>query len=216
MSPSSISRLKKIADSSQNVTKKKERNKTLKDRLETLEKHIGYLQTEGTSHLKARLAGLGIVAETPAEFLSQAKEIVLRHKDLQLQVTTLQDVITQLESEGHKLASLTQWYAASEEEHQANLKEVLHRLVEAGLRLKKDKYNFGVAAVEYLGHQTSKDGLATLDKRIRAVVEAPTDVTQVVIPGHVDLLPSISTQLGYDPSTTARTAEERSCLQMGY
>ena len=42
---------------------------------------------------------------------------------------------------------------ASEEEHQTNLKEVLRRLVEAGLRLKKDKCNFGVVAVEYLGHR---------------------------------------------------------------
>ena len=69
---------------------------------------------------------------------------------------------------------------ASEEEHQANLKEVLRRLAEAGLSRKKDKCNFGVAAVEYLGNRISKDGLATLDKRVRAVVEAPTatDVTQ--------------------------------------
>ena len=42
---------------------------------------------------------------------------------------------------------------ASEEEHQTNMKEVLRRLVEAGLRLKKDKCNFGVVAVEYLGHR---------------------------------------------------------------
>ena len=35
-----------------------ERNKSLKNRLETLEKHIGCLQMEGTSHLKARLAGV--------------------------------------------------------------------------------------------------------------------------------------------------------------
>ena len=70
---------------------------------------------------------------------------------------------------------------ASQEEHQANLKEVLRRLAEAGLHLKKDKCNFGVAVVEYIGHQISKDGLATLDKTVRAVVEAPTptDVTQV-------------------------------------
>ena len=66
-------------------------------------------------------------------------------------------------------------------ELQANLKEVLRRLAEANLRLKKDKCNFGVAAVEYLSHRISKDELTTLDKRVRAVVEAPTptDVTQV-------------------------------------
>ena len=37
---------------------------------------------------------------------------------------------------------------ASEEEHLADLKEVLRRLAEAGLCLKKDKCNVGVAAVE--------------------------------------------------------------------
>ncbi|KAK2168718.1 hypothetical protein NP493_1222g00017 [Ridgeia piscesae] len=87
----------------EDLNKEKERNKTLKNRLETLEKHIGCLQMEGTSHLKARLAGLGIVAETPAEFLSQAKEIVLRHKELQSQATSLQEVISQLDAESHKL-----------------------------------------------------------------------------------------------------------------
>ena len=45
------------------------------------------------------------MAETPSAFLSQAKTIVLRHKDLQLQVSEMQEVITQLENEGHKLVS---------------------------------------------------------------------------------------------------------------
>ena len=70
---------------------------------------------------------------------------------------------------------------ASDEEHLANLKEVLRRLPEAGLRLNKDKCNFGVAAVEYIGHRISKDRLATLDKRVRVVFEPPTPtyVTEV-------------------------------------
>ena len=115
---------------------------------------------------------------------------------------------------------------ASEEEHQANLKAVLRRLAEAvlrrlaeavlrrlaeaglrrlaesGLRLMKDKGNFGVVAVEYLGHRISKDGLATLDKRVRAAVEAPTttDVTQVksfigMLTFYLRFLPNLATIL---------------------
>ena len=69
----------------------------------------------------------------------------------------------------------------SEVEHQANRKEVPWRLAEACLRLKKNKCSFCVAAVDYLGHRITNDGLATLDSRVRAVIEAPTptDVTQV-------------------------------------
>ena len=47
----------------------------------------------------------------------------------------------------------------SEEEHQENVKDVLHWLAEAGLRLKKEKCNFSVENVEYLGHRITKDGL---------------------------------------------------------
>jgi len=80
------------------------------------------------------------------------------------------------------------------------LKEVLRRLAEAGLRLNKDKCYFGVAAVEYLGHWISKDGLATLDKRLKVVVEAttPTDVTHVksflgMLTFYLRFLPSVAT-----------------------
>jgi len=48
---------------------------------------------------------LGIVANTPAEFLSKAKEIVMRHKDLQLQVNALQANIAAMESDQQKAVS---------------------------------------------------------------------------------------------------------------
>ena len=38
----------------------------------------------------------------------------------------------------------------SQEEHRANLKEMLSRLKEAGLRLHKDKCDFMVPAVKYI------------------------------------------------------------------
>ena len=86
---------------------------------------------------------------------------------------------------------------ASEEEHQANLKEVLRRFAEAGLRLKKDKCNFSG------GIPRSSDQQGWIeDKRVRAVVEAPTptDVTQVksfldMLTFYLRFLPNLATTL---------------------
>ena len=47
----------------------------------------------------------------------------------------------------------------SQEEHMANLKEVLSRLNKAGLRLHKDKCEFMVPVVKYLGHIIDAKGL---------------------------------------------------------
>ena len=75
---------------------------------------------------------------------------------------------------------------ASEEEHQATLKEVICRLAESGLCLKKDKCNFGGI------HRISKDGLATLEN-------TPTDITQVKsflgMLTYLRLLPNLATTL---------------------
>ena len=48
---------------------------------------------------------LGIGANTPAEFLANAKEIVLRHKELDLQAAALQNNVHHLEGEHHKKVS---------------------------------------------------------------------------------------------------------------
>jgi len=48
---------------------------------------------------------LDIIANTPAEFLAKAKEIVLKHKELQAQATAMQSTVTQLEDEQQKLVS---------------------------------------------------------------------------------------------------------------
>ena len=44
-------------------------------------------------------------------------------------------------------------------EHQQTLEEVLKRLVEAGLRVKKNKCKFMVPSVSYLGHIIDANGL---------------------------------------------------------
>ena len=61
----------------------------------------------------------------------------------------------------------------TEEEHLDNLTEVLCRLAEAGMRLKKGKCAYLLPAVKYLGHTISAEGLSTSEAKVRGILEAP-------------------------------------------
>ena len=63
---------------------------------------------------------------------------------------------------------------ANLQEHLSNLEEVLKRLQEHGVRLHRDKCQFLVPAVEYLGHVIDGDGLHTADDKLKAIVKAPS------------------------------------------
>ena len=69
----------------------------------------------------------------------------------------------------------------SEQEHLNTLEDVLTRLDEAGLRLKKAKCSFLQPSVEYLGHNISADGLRPTQEKVRAIADAPAprNVTQL-------------------------------------
>ncbi len=62
----------------------------------------------------------------------------------------------------------------TDEEHLANLAEVLRRLREHGVRLKKDKCRFLRDSVEYLGHRIDSKGLHATDSKLKAITEAPS------------------------------------------
>lgn len=62
---------------------------------------------------------------------------------------------------------------STEEEHLRNLDQVLRRLSEAGLRLKRRKCVFQAQSVTYLGHRISAQGLSPVEEKVRAVKEAP-------------------------------------------
>ena len=53
-----------------------------------------------------RVLQLGICASTPAEFLAKAKEIVMKHQQLQSHATQLQQNVTQMEHEQQKLVTV--------------------------------------------------------------------------------------------------------------
>ena len=62
----------------------------------------------------------------------------------------------------------------SKAEHLDHLAEVLRRLTDAGMRLKKEKCHFLLPQVEYLGHIVSDEGLHTSKAKVKAMVNAPT------------------------------------------
>ena len=56
---------------------------------------------------------------------------------------------------------------ADDEDHLRNLEEVLKRLAEAGLHLKRRKCVFMQPQVTYLGHNISKKGIQPMDIKLR-------------------------------------------------
>ena len=59
------------------------------------------------------------------------------------------------------------------QEHLANLEEVLRRLQYHGITLKKNKCKFMCDPVEYLGHIVDSEGLHVIPGKIEAIVNAP-------------------------------------------
>ena len=79
---------------------------------------------------------------------------------------------------------------ATQEEHLRTLEEVLRRLEKAGARLKREKCQFMLPMVEYLGHRISADGLQPTDSKIKALKDAP-------IPSNVSQLKAFLGLLNY-------------------
>ena len=61
----------------------------------------------------------------------------------------------------------------TEADHLAALEEVLKRLEEAGLRLKKDKCVFLAPSVVYLGYKVDAQGIHPVAEKVKAIQEAP-------------------------------------------
>ena len=61
----------------------------------------------------------------------------------------------------------------NQQEHLQNLEEVLRRLEQNNLRIKKPKCEFFKDSVEYLGHCVDAQGIHTLPSKVEAILRAP-------------------------------------------
>ena len=73
-------------------------------------------------------------------------------------------------------------------DHLRNLDEVLSRLEEAGLRLKRSKCAFMQKEVEYLGHIVDAQGLHPVEKKVKAIMDAPTPTNVTELKAYLGLL----------------------------
>ncbi|XP_070150857.1 histone-lysine N-methyltransferase, H3 lysine-79 specific isoform X1 [Polyergus mexicanus] len=88
------------------IAKERERNSKLQSRAAQLEKQIKVLIDDSVALLKARMTELGINATSPGDLLAKAKEIVLRHKQLQAKASKLQAQVASMETEQSRLVAL--------------------------------------------------------------------------------------------------------------
>ena len=91
---------------------------------------------------------------------------------------------------------------AMEQQHLANLAQVLQRLRSAGKRLKQSKCAFLLPSVAYLGHVISAEGLHTAEVKVQAIVDArePRNLTELcsflgMINYYGKFLPNLATLL---------------------
>jgi Reverse transcriptase (RNA-dependent DNA polymerase) len=63
------------------------------------------------------------------------------------------------------------------QEHRRHLRQVLQRLQDNGLVLNVDKCQFGLPALEFLGHTVSASGIAPLPARVEAIKAFPRPAT---------------------------------------
>ena len=67
--------------------------------------------------------------------------------------------------------------SATESEHIQLVDQVLERLEKAGFCARKEKYQFFVSSITYLGHKIDGEGLHPLPDKVKATQEAPPPTT---------------------------------------
>ena len=77
---------------------------------------------------------------------------------------------------------------STDDEHLERLEEVLKRVKEYGLSVKKKKCEFLQPLFEYLGHQVDADGLHTLPSKVSAIVQAPESENEQQLRSYLGLL----------------------------
>ena len=90
----------------------------------------------------------------------------------------------------------------TDEEHLQNLEEVMKRLSEAGLRLKKSKCHFMQPILECLGYRIDETGIYPVEAKVKAVQEAPAPRNVTELKAYLGLLnfygkflPNLATEL---------------------
>jgi len=83
-------------------------------------------------------------------------------------------------------------------QHWTRLQEVLKRIREAGMTLRKDKCQFGVPSVKFLGHVISAEGVRLDPDKVKAICDFPPPANKTEgrsLMGMVNYLSKFSSRL---------------------
>ena len=102
----------------------------------------------------------------------------------------------------HVFTLMMHWTGTTTEDHLAKSTKVLCLMSSAGRQLKREKCQFMLSQVHYLGHTVSSEGIQPMQDNIRAIrdASAPTDLHQLksflgVLNIYAKFLPNLSTVL---------------------
>lgn len=63
---------------------------------------------------------------------------------------------------------------SNDETHTAHLEEVMKRLNQEGFKLKKERCEFFLTEITYLGHRITEHGVLPTEEKVKAIQNAPT------------------------------------------
>jgi len=98
-------------------------------------------------------------------------------------------------------------------QHWMRLQEVLKRIREAGMTLRKDKCQFGVPSVKFLGHVISAEGVRLDPDKVKAICDFPPPANKTEgrrLMGMVNYLSKFSSRLAALCSTIHEVTGSRS------
>ena len=100
--------------------------------------------------------------------------------------------------------------AKDDKQHDEILKKVLDRALEKNIKFNKDKIQFKVSSVKYMGNIITADGMRPDDAKITAISEMPDPTDKA---GIQRLLGTVNFLAAYIPNMSEITAPLRSLLK---
>ena len=101
-------------------------------------------------------------------------------------------------------------HGANSTEHDARLKQVLHRLQEAGLHMNAEKCCFNQLSLRFLGHVVSAEGITPDKEHIEAVLNAPPPADAAALRSFLGL---VSWYSKFIPNYATEAEPMRACIR---
>lgn len=155
------------------IENEKEKNKRLMNRTGQLEKQIKVLVEDSVVLLKARMQELGINTTSQNDLLCKAKEIVGKHKELQIMANKIQHQVNTLEEEHNTILA-------------SHVKKLAEKQTKQPIDFElasKDSHDLVLKEIEntFIQRKNLKNKISTLEAELAMIEKANEDKRQTVV-----------------------------------